>query len=55
MKINECCCTGVSVNYTPYGDSTNMHEKNAPLSVELTLDFTEIFIPSKENIEEYNG
>jgi hypothetical protein len=55
MKINECCCTGISVNYTPNGDSSNMHKKNAPLSVELSLDFTEIFIPSKENIEDYNG
>ena len=55
MKINECCCTGVNVNYTPNGDSSNLHEDNAPLAVELTLDFTEIFIPTKESIEEYHG
>jgi len=52
MKINECCCTGVTINYTPTTESFNMHEGNAPLSVELTLDFTEIFIPTKETIEE---
>jgi len=55
MKLNECCCTNVGVNYTPQGDSRNMHDKNAPLSVELTLDFTEIYIPTKETIEDYNG
>ncbi len=55
MKINECCCTNVGISYTPQGDSKNMHENNAPLAVELTLDFTEIFIPTKENIEEFNG
>lgn len=52
MKINECCCTNVSVNYTPNNTSVNMHEDNAPLAVELTLDFTEIFIPVKETIED---
>ena len=56
MKINECVCTNVGVNYTPQNDSSNMHEENAPLAVELTLDFTEIIIPSKETIEDnYNG
>ena len=56
MKLNECCCTNVGVNYTPQGDSNNMHEENAPLAVELTLDFTEIFIPTKETIDEgFNG
>ena len=56
MKLNECCCTNVGVNYTPQGDSHNMHEENAPLAVELTLDFTEIFIPTKETIDEgFNG
>lgn len=52
MKINECVCTGINVNYTPNGDSTNMHEKNAPISVELSLDFTEAFIPTKETIND---
>ena len=55
MKINECCCTGISVNYTPTTDSSSLHEENAPLAVELTLDFTEIFIPTKEIIDTYNG
>lgn len=56
MKINECVCTNVGINYTPQNDSTNMHKDNAPLAVELTLDFTEIIIPSKETIEDnYNG
>lgn len=56
MKLNECCCTNVSVNYTPQGTTANMHDGNAPLAVELTLDFTEIFIPTKETIDEgYNG
>jgi hypothetical protein len=55
MKINECCCTGVHVNYSPNGETHNMHEGNAPLSVELTLDFTEVYVPCKENIEEFNG
>lgn len=56
MKINECCCTSVNVNYTPQNDSSNMHEKNAPMAVELGLEFTEIFIPTKETIDEgYNG
>lgn len=55
MKMNEACCTNISINYTPNGDSHNMHEENAPLAVELTLDFTEIFIPTKENVEKYNG
>jgi len=56
MKINECCCTSVGVNYTPQGDSSNIHEDNAPLAVELSLDFTEIFIPTKDTIEEgFNG
>ena len=52
MKMNECCCTNVGINYTPQGDSHNMHEDNAPLAVELTLDFTEIFIPVKETIDD---
>jgi hypothetical protein len=52
MKINECCCTGVTVNYTPHGESYNIHEENAPIAIELTLDFTEIFIPTKETIDE---
>ncbi len=55
MKMNECCCTNVAVNYTPQSDSSNMHEDNAPLAVELTLDFTEILIPTKETTEKYNG
>lgn len=55
MKINECCCTNVGVNYTPQNDSTNMHENNAPLAVELTLDFTEIIIPTKDIMDQYNG
>jgi hypothetical protein len=55
MKINECCCTNIGINYTPQGDSSNMHKNNAPLAVELTLDFTEIFVPSKESIEKFNG
>jgi len=55
MKINECCCTNVNVNYTPQGDSRNLHDDNAPLAVELTLDFTEVIIPSKETLEKYSG
>ena len=55
MKINECCCTNVSVNYTAHGASNNLHKNNAPLAVELTLDFTEVYIPTKENIDEFNG
>ena len=51
MKMNEASCTNIGINYTPQGNSNNMHKKNAPLAVELTLDFTEIFIPTKENIE----
>jgi hypothetical protein len=55
MKINECCCTNIGINYTPQGDSSKLHDNNAPLAVELTLDFTEIFVSSKESIEEFNG
>ena len=56
MKLNECCCTNIEVNYTPHGSSANMHENNAPLAVELSLNFTEIFIPTKDSIEEgFNG
>lgn len=55
MKINECCCTGIDVNYTPQGDSSSLHRMNAPLAVELTLGFTEMFIPTKENIDEFHG
>jgi hypothetical protein len=52
MKINECCCTGVRVNYTPNGESYNIHDENAPVAIELSLNFTEVFIPTKETIEE---
>ena len=56
MKINECCCTNVGVNYTPQGSSNNLHKNNAPLAVELSLDFTEVVIPTIETIDEgYNG
>ncbi len=55
MKINECCCTGISINYTPQSDSSQMHYRNAPLAVELSLDFTEVFIPTKETLEKFNG
>lgn len=56
MKMNECCCTSIEINYTPHGTSANMHENNAPLAVELSLNFTEIFIPTKESIDKgYNG
>lgn len=56
MKLNECACTAINVNYTPQGDSSNLHEENAPISVELGLEFTEIFIPTKDTINKgYNG
>jgi len=55
MKINECCCTRVDVNYSPNGSSYQVHPDNAPLSVELTLDLTEVVIPTKENIDNFNG
>jgi hypothetical protein len=56
MRINECACTAVNVNYTPQGDSSNMHEENAPIAVELGLEFSEVYIPSKETIRDgYNG
>ncbi len=55
MKINECCCTRIDVNYSPNGASHQLHRNNAPVAVELSLDFTEIVIPTRENIEEYNG
>lgn len=56
MKLNESCCTSINVNYTPQSSSNSMHEENAPIAVELGLEFTEIFIPTKETIEEgYNG
>ncbi len=52
MKLNECCCTSVNVNYTPQGDTVNLHEDNAPVAVELSLELTEIIIPTKETIDE---
>lgn len=55
MKIRESVCTGVGVNYTPQSDTTNLHVDNAPLAVELSLDFTEISIPTRETIDEYYG
>ncbi len=55
MRINECCCTRVDVNYSPNGSSYQVHPGNAPLSVELTLDLCEVVIPSKENIDKFNG
>lgn len=55
MKIRESVCTGVNINYTPQSDTTNLHPDNAPLAVELSLDFTEISIPTKETINEYYG
>lgn len=55
MTINECVCTNIGINYTPNAQSNQMHEQNAPLAVELTLDFTEINISTKENIDKYNG
>ena len=56
MKINECSCTSIGVNYTPSTDTSNMHSNNAPLSVQLDLDFTEIFIPTKKSIDAgFNG
>lgn len=55
VKVNECCCTRVDVNYSPNGSTYQTHPNNAPLAVELTLDFTEVVIPTKENIKDYNG
>jgi len=56
MKLNECACTSVNINYTPNNDTSNMHEDNAPMAVELGLEFSEIIIPTKETIEEgFNG
>ena len=55
MSINECCCTNIGINYTPNAQSSTMHPDNAPLAVELSLDFTEILISTKDNIDEYNG
>ena len=50
MKINECCITQVDVNYSPNGNAYQTHEKNAPIAVELSLNLTEIIIPTKETI-----
>ena len=52
VKINECACTGINVNYTAQGDSSNMHKENAPIAVELGLEFSEVFIPSRGTIQE---
>ena len=45
--INQCVCTNVAVNFT--GSSTwSQFASGAPTDVELTLEFTETILPTKE-------
>ena len=41
MRIKDCACTGVSVNYTPDG-MWSAYEKGQPTSVTLSLRFSEL-------------
>lgn len=50
-KISTCACTNVSVDYSEEGSFTP-HSDGSPFSTSLTLEFKEMNILTKEDIEE---
>jgi len=51
FKISTCALTNVTVNYSPEGNYAS-HQDGAPFATEMNLEFTELAVMTKENLEQ---
>jgi hypothetical protein len=51
FKISTCALTNMNVNYSPEGQYAS-HEDGSPFATEMTVEFTELEILTKESHEQ---